>query len=149
MLISELIRALDLLGTVHLSKDKSKPDAAILKVRELISDGAGVTLSSWIERQQLPPAPAPKKKGKVKIDDSQVTKIIQSLNQSGVDEPSFDRLIDELDKQGLTSNSWQRLCMEYTGSKASSGTVARRSILEHFAASVRLAKRRGMLQKGE
>jgi hypothetical protein len=144
--ISEIIHALDLLGTVHLNKEKTKPNAAILKVRELISQGAGVTLSDWIERQKSPTKPAIKRSKKVNIDDDQLHKIVQSWNDIGLDEIRFDQSINELNEQGLTPKSWQRLSVEYAGKKASSGAMARQNIVEHFAASVRLAKRRSLLQ---
>lgn len=145
MQISEIIRALDLLGTVHLNKEKSKPNAAILKVRALIYGGDGLTLSEWIERNQIP-STSNENRRKVNLSEVQIQQIAQTLKDIRVEEIVFDKTINGLDLRNLSSSSWQRLSLEYSGKRANSSVRARANIVEHFAASVRLAKRRSMLE---
>ena len=76
MQISEIIHALDLLGTVHRNKTKSKPNAAILKVRDLIAQGSGLTLSEWIKQNQS--LALSNSRTKIYIDQNELQEILDS-----------------------------------------------------------------------
>ena len=138
MTVSDLIKALDLVGQVYRSKDGTEPADAVRKILRQLGAAADVPLDAWVRQKQAEAKPRGHKSvAKPVTVASPLDAAISALERAQTQE----RLAQVAQGIRLSAGEWRNLARRLTGKPAKSGKAARQLVEAHFSDQLLLQER--------